>query len=48
MGKKVIKILFSMGASLAIMYTAKYPSQISSLILDTPFRLLKKVVLNVA
>jgi len=37
-----------MGASLAIMYTAKYPQNISALILDTPFRMLKKVVLNVA
>lgn len=49
MGKKVlIKIIFSMGASLAIMYTAKYPRSIVSLVLDTPFRNLKKVVRNVA
>jgi pimeloyl-ACP methyl ester carboxylesterase len=48
MGKKVFYILFSMGASLAIMYTAKYPAHILCLILDTPFRSLKKVVLNVA
>ena len=37
-----------MGASLAMMYTAKYPKEVYSLILDTPFRYLKKVVFNVA
>ena len=37
-----------MGASLASMYTARYPREIFSLILDTPFRYLKKVVTNVA
>ncbi len=37
-----------MGASLAIMYTAKYPREVFSLVLDTPFRYLKKVVSNVA
>jgi len=37
-----------MGASLASMYTARYPREIFSLILDTPFRYLKKVVSNVA
>jgi pimeloyl-ACP methyl ester carboxylesterase len=37
-----------MGASLAIMYAARYPKSIVSLILDTPFRNLKKVVRNVA
>jgi len=37
-----------MGASLATMYTAKYSNEIFALILDTPFRFLKKVVSNVA
>lgn len=37
-----------MGASLAILYTAKYPRYIVSLVLDTPFKSLKKVVRNVA
>lgn len=31
-----------------MMYTAKYPKEVYSLILDTPFRYLKKVVFNVA
>lgn len=49
MGKKVIIKLFqSMGASLAIMYAGKYPEEIYSLILDTPFRFLRKVAVNVA
>ena len=44
----IIFIKNSMGASLAIMYSAKYPRSVISLILDTPFRILKKVVKNVA
>ena len=39
---------FSMGASLAILYAAKHPQEISCMILDTPFRFLKQVVVNVA
>ena len=38
----------SMGASLAIMYASYKPENIFSLVLDTPFRRLKKILENVA
>lgn len=42
-------MIFSMGASLALMYTATFSNNlISCLVLDTPFRSLDKVLLNVA
>ena len=37
----------SMGASIGIMYASLYPKDVSSLILDTPFRWLKEVVRNI-
>jgi len=37
-----------MGASIGIMYCSLFPRNVSSLILDTPFRWLKEVVRNVA
>ena len=46
--RKVVLWGRSMGASLALMYASMHPKNVSSLVLDTPFRTLEQVVRNVA